>query len=170
MILQADKSVVITQVFPDEFHLHTLDQFLSATARLNPNVNVKAIVIGLMDRLSQYASRESEPQAPEDRQKAEEKATIKLLERMKVTKAKTTDGAVEEVEGDKSKDEPTNADGTTEEEPQPVTANGEKKSGIPDDVKLFEIFHEQVINLANSQRLPIQDVTALLVSLANLAL
>ncbi|KAG9618508.1 vacuolar protein sorting-associated protein 35, partial [Aureobasidium melanogenum] len=38
---------VITQVFPDEFHLHTLDQFLSATARLNPHVNVKAIVIGL---------------------------------------------------------------------------------------------------------------------------
>ncbi|CAZ79879.1 unnamed protein product [Tuber melanosporum] len=93
---------VITQVFPDEFHLHTLDQFLSATARLNPNVNVKAIVIGIMDRLSAYAAREAE--------------------------------------------------------------------GIPEDVKLYEIFFKQVLNLVNAQNLPIQDIIALLVSLANLAL
>ena len=48
---------VVTQVFPDEFHLRTLDQFLSACARLHPMVNIKGIVIGMMDRLSAYAAR-----------------------------------------------------------------------------------------------------------------
>lgn len=66
--------------------------------------------------------------------------------------------------------------------------------GIPEDVKLYEIFYEQVLNLVNvrahtrsfgsnkeegkadfhvsvkAQNLPVQDVTALLVSLGNLAL
>jgi len=66
--------------------------------------------------------------------------------------------------------------------------------GIPDDVKLYEIFYEQVLNLVNvrahtrafghsssepqadfrvsskAQNLPIQDIIALLVSLTNLAL
>ncbi|GJC80362.1 vacuolar protein sorting-associated protein 35 [Colletotrichum liriopes] len=58
---------VITQVFPDDFHLHTLDQFLGAVSRLNPHVNVKAIVIGLMDRLSDYAERESKDETEGDR-------------------------------------------------------------------------------------------------------
>jgi vacuolar protein sorting-associated protein 35 len=46
----------------------------------------------------------------------------------------------------------------------------EKKRGIPNNVKLFEIFHEQVQTLVKMQRLPIQDTIGLLVSLANLAL
>jgi vacuolar protein sorting-associated protein 35 len=46
----------------------------------------------------------------------------------------------------------------------------EKKRGIPSNVKLFEIFHEQVQTLVKMQRLPIQDTIGLLVSLANLAL
>lgn len=40
---------VIIQVFPDEFHLRTLDPFLSATAQLQTQVNVKQIVISLID-------------------------------------------------------------------------------------------------------------------------
>lgn len=45
----------------------------------------------------------------------------------------------------------------------------EKKSrGIPETIKLYEIFFEQVMNLVNAQHLPIQDTTALLVSLAYL--
>lgn len=58
---------VITQVFPDEFHLHTLDQFLGAVSRLNPHVNVKSIVIGLMDRLSEYAERDGPDDKSDDR-------------------------------------------------------------------------------------------------------
>lgn len=166
-------------MFPDEFHLHTLDQFLSATARLNPNVNVKAIVIGLMDRLSQYASREAEPRTAEDRAKAEEEATVKLMERLKITK-EVKDKEVAEGEGEEqgtkeaaaedTKDSSETSNEVPSSDAETPRTNGEKKNGIPDDVKLFEIFHEQVINLANTQRLPIQDVTALLVSLANLAL
>ena len=77
---------VITQVFPDEFHLHTLDQFLAAVSRLHPHVNVKAIVIGLMDRLSSYAERESQETPDEDRGAMEQKALAELLEKVKLGK------------------------------------------------------------------------------------
>ncbi|KAL6910231.1 vacuolar protein sorting-associated protein 35 [Trichoderma evansii] len=77
---------VITQVFPDEFHLHTLDQFLGAVSRLNPHVNVKAIVIGLMDRLSEYAEREGASEKGPDQEKAEADALANLLERVQLQK------------------------------------------------------------------------------------
>ncbi|KAI9832883.1 MAG: hypothetical protein M1819_003913 [Sarea resinae] len=178
---------VITQVFPDEFHLHTLDQFLSATARLNPHVNVKAIVIGLMDRLSAYAARESESASREEKISLEEEATAKLLEKLKISKESkmpaskadepvgdSTEGskingeaaATEEVSEENSDEAPTNA-----EVPPTNGDSGPKKSyGIPENVKLYEIFYEQVLNLISAQRLQIQDITALLVSLVNLAL
>ncbi|XP_065913927.1 vacuolar protein sorting-associated protein 35-like [Dysidea avara] len=47
----------IIQVFPDEFHLGTLDIFLKSCAELQPEVNVKNIVISLIDRLANYAHR-----------------------------------------------------------------------------------------------------------------
>ena len=47
----------IIQVFPDEYHLDTMKFFLQAVADLHAQVNVKAIVIALVDRLSGYASR-----------------------------------------------------------------------------------------------------------------
>jgi vacuolar protein sorting-associated protein 35 len=175
---------VITQVFPDEFHLHTLDQFLSATARLNPHVNVKAIVIGLMDRLSAYAARESESDAPEDREKAETEATTRLLEKMKIASESASDAANDTNDeathqnGDSKPEDgapvDVSPDNTTEDaaKTDSVETNGDakKQRGIPDNVRLFEVFHEQVIHLASMQRLPIQDITALLVSLINLAL
>ena len=185
--------IVITQVFPDEFHLNTLDQLLSAISQLNPHVNIKAIVIGLMDRLSSYAARESELEPSEDREKNEQEATIRLLERLKIAKekkpeTKVVDGASEAVNGehangDKSADLPENdARKEPNEETKPSTeptnqaaeaaeeAPSKKKRGIPDNVKLYEIFYDQVTNLVNAQRLHIQDTIALLVSLTNLAL
>lgn len=45
---------VIIQVFPDEFHLRSLDPFLSATAQLQRNANVKQIVVSLVDRFARY--------------------------------------------------------------------------------------------------------------------
>ncbi|KAJ3158528.1 Vacuolar protein sorting-associated protein 35 [Geranomyces michiganensis] len=48
---------VIIQVFHDDFHLRSLDSFLSATAQLQRNVNVKQIVISLIDRFASYAAR-----------------------------------------------------------------------------------------------------------------
>lgn len=174
---------VVTQVFPDEFHLHTLDQFLSATARLNPHVNVKGIVIGLMDRLSAYAAREAETEAPGNKQANEQEAVTALLEKLKVTKseAEAADAKAQETseptngENGGDADAPASSEAPAEPTPKDETApstNGETKKsrGIPDNIKLFEIFHEQVIHLVSMQRLPIQDITALLVSLANLAL
>lgn len=178
---------VITQVFPDEFHLNTLDQLLSAIARLNPHVNVKAIVIGLMDRLSAYAARQSESEPPETRRKTEEEATAMLLEKLRISKesksptvkadqanSEQTNGTP--VDGDESVASPSQESNVKASDDEPATSDGDEKlrptksRGIPENVKLYEIFYEQVINLVNAQRLPIQDTTALLVSLANLAL
>ncbi|KAL8301509.1 hypothetical protein RB593_000357 [Gaeumannomyces tritici] len=212
---------VITQVFPDEYHLHTLDQFLAAVSRLNPHVNVKAIVIGLMDRLSDYAERESQNEPDDDRGKMEEDALAELLEKTKLAKeqaeaapqpqpeadtkpsepeaeetAKTeggeapaTDttatgetGAVEAAKGAEGAEatesiadsETTAVNGQEAEVEARQEENGadsvKKHRGIPENVKLYEIFFGQVKNLVQAQHLPIQDTIALLVSLANLAL
>ena len=48
---------VIIQAFPDEFHLQCLDMYLSAIAGLHPSVNVKTLVISLIDRFAGYAAR-----------------------------------------------------------------------------------------------------------------
>lgn len=181
--------LVVTQVFPDEFHLHTLDQFLSAVARLNPHVNVKGIVVGLMDRLSAYAQRESESESPEQRKKTEEEAIEKLMEQLRIQKEqKPTEPQSPPAQENGDASESGTADesasitsGTTAAEPSASEAsesndtseeNGEieKSRGIPKNVKLFEIFHEQVASLVKLQRLSIQDTVGLLVSLANLAL
>ena len=181
---------VITQVFPDEFHLNTLDQLLSAITRLNPHVNIKAIVIGLMDRLSTYAARESESEPQEDRQKSEELATVRLLENLKLSKEKEPKTSVankdQQLNGEQANGDPpaSVAQPTTDATPpDQVTAEGKstaeqvngqehssRKRGIPENAKLYEIFYGQVVHLVNAQRLHIQDTIALLVSLSNLAL
>ncbi|KPI44650.1 Vacuolar protein sorting-associated protein 35 [Cyphellophora attinorum] len=173
---------VITKVFPDDYHLHTLHQMLSAIARLNPHVDMKKIVIGLMDRLSSYAQREvPESSSPEDKQAAEEEAISRLLEKTTLKEAKKAEARPEpeppSTNGSESTDIDTSA--TTEtpsksEESNPTpeqvesTQNGDSK-GIA-DVKLYEIFYEQVVNLVKTRGLSIQDTMALLTSLVNLAL
>jgi vacuolar protein sorting-associated protein 35 len=174
---------VITQVFPDEFHLHTLDQLLAATARLHQNVNTKIIVIGLMDRLSAFASREAETKSPEERKEEEEKSIAALLEKLKLSREAAEKAAAEASEeaqipnGEDGKpadegDTDTTSKTVPDESAPPSEENGdvEKTKGIPGNVKLFEVFYEQVVHLVSMQRLPIQDITALLVSLVNLAL
>jgi vacuolar protein sorting-associated protein 35 len=42
----------IIQVFPDEYHLATLEQFLQACTALKEKVNVRTILESLMDRLA----------------------------------------------------------------------------------------------------------------------
>ncbi|KAH7310436.1 vacuolar protein sorting-associated protein 35 [Stachybotrys elegans] len=190
---------VITQVFPDEFHLHTLDQFLGAVSRLNPHVNVKAIVIGLMDRLSEYAEREGSEDKTEDKEKVESEALAALLEKVKLEKEAPppTPKGSDEAVADEAPADATSADDT------PSDANGEQSAGeaarTGDDastlggtdapsvaetdatavngqdtstanVQLYEVFFAQVKNLVEAQHLPIHDTIALLVSLSNLAL
>ncbi|CAJ2513019.1 Uu.00g011380.m01.CDS01 [Anthostomella pinea] len=184
---------IITQVFPDEFHLHTLDQFLAAVSRLNPHVNVKGIVIGLMDRLSAYAERESQEDDSEDRGKLEEEALVNLLEKIRLgqeaqeskpeptepesdTNGEPTNGeSADSAESKASESEPAPSVADTEAtavdgEQEPATPTPKKQRGIPPHVKLYEIFFDQVNNLVSAQHLPIQDTIALLVSLTNLAL
>eukprot|EP00053_Salpingoeca_punica_P015548 m.143665 g.143665 ORF g.143665 m.143665 type:complete len:783 (+) comp16744_c0_seq1:183-2531(+) len=56
----------VIQVFPDEFHLQTLDPFLLACGKLHAEVNVKNIIISLLDRLASYSSR-SDCEIPKDK-------------------------------------------------------------------------------------------------------
>ncbi|PGH10446.1 hypothetical protein GX51_00205 [Blastomyces parvus] len=173
---------VMTKVFPDEYHLHTLDLLLSAIARLNPHVDMKKIVIGLMDRLSSYAARDSDNNdIPESKKQAEEEATVRLLEKLRLAKEneEVKPQPETEVSGEdkdtttKEPNKESDAAENGEQEPPPV-ANGEdeggSKSKLPVDIKLYEIFFDQVVSLVRTRNLPIQDTIALLVSLVNLAL
>ncbi|XP_064640905.1 vacuolar protein sorting-associated protein 35-like [Lineus longissimus] len=56
----------IIQVFPDEFHLQTLNNFLRACAELHQHVNVKNIIIALIDRLAQFSQKEEGTGIPHD--------------------------------------------------------------------------------------------------------
>ncbi|GAA5880935.1 hypothetical protein JCM1840_002101 [Sporobolomyces johnsonii] len=192
---------VVIQVFTDDFHLRTLSPFLSATAQLHPKVNIKSIVIALIDRLAAYAAREAENESPEERQRQEEEAAKRLLgavraqrerNRAKLKALEAGEGAAvgaaaredEETEGwgaavnvlPPGHEEPSEDDGKIEgQTPRRINGVGEgtgrKFRGIPEDVKLFEVFWAQVVNLIKARPdLSIQDITALLVSLANLSL
>lgn len=166
---------VITKVFPDEYHLHTLDPMLSAISRLNPQVDMKKIVIGLMDRLSSYAVREGESaENPAARKQAEEEAVAKLLEKVRLTdqsKEKIPDTAAGTVQENGTKvEESVEVMKPSEEAPATNGESGGAKPGIPANIKLYEIFYDQVVNLIKTRGLPIQDIMALLVSLVNLAL
>lgn len=50
----------VIQVFPDTFHLQTLETFLSTCGQLQEGVDVKVIIINLMDRLSNFAKNSPE--------------------------------------------------------------------------------------------------------------
>lgn len=179
---------LLRQVFTDDFHLHTLGPFLSATAQLHPRVNIKQIVIALIDRLAAYAAREAENESPEDKRRGEEAAAKRLAERVRGArkgkasaelpqspKAAPTNGTGGDVWADEAgAGKPAASDGATGEataaadsagpstpaatatngsdEAQkpaaPVDSNGVKKfRGIPEDVKLFEVFWHQVVEL-----------------------
>jgi vacuolar protein sorting-associated protein 35 len=45
------------QVFPGEFHLQTLHAFLKSCVELQIGVNVKNIIISLIDRLATFSQR-----------------------------------------------------------------------------------------------------------------
>ncbi|CAN6457219.1 unnamed protein product [Victoria cruziana] len=46
----------IIQVFPDEYHLQTLETLLGACPQLQPTVDIKTVLSQLMERLSNYAA------------------------------------------------------------------------------------------------------------------
>jgi len=162
---------VVIQVFTDEFHLHSLGPFLSATAQLHPRVNIKQIVISLIDRLAAYAAREAESEDPEETKRQEEAAAKRLAEKVKERKATNLkvngnhehDVEATGIEADEwaSSADTTQSDTAVNEEaekPSPSTSDkgkekelvpstGHKFRGIPDDVQLFEVFWKQVVEL-----------------------
>lgn len=126
---------VVIQVFPDDFHLRTLGPFLSACAALHPKVNIKQIVIALIDRLAAYAAREAENDSPEEIRRQEEEASRRLADKtrqMRMTGQSSGPGAVwDEVTAqgdpkDKKADiaEPASPTGTTSMPPPPVEPSG----------------------------------------------
>lgn len=182
------------KVFTDEFHLHTLGPFLSATAQLHPKVNIKSIVIALIDRLAAYAAREAENEDPEETKRQEEAAAKRLADKVRIQKAKlrqnhiangtngsytpsteldsnewgsvpqspateksiVEDSTAEEstLAGDDETEEGTVVEGEkvskgkgkeTEKDAEKVAVK--KFRGIPEDVKLFEVFWQQVVEL-----------------------
>lgn len=172
------RNLVITKVFPDEFHLHTLDLLLSAIARLNPYVDLKKIVIGLMDRLSAFAARETESAAdPDTRKQREEGAVEKLLEKLKISGA-SKDEAPVSAEASAAQENGVEQPSTETLEDTENKPEGEETAAstdganpnIPSGIALYSIFYNQVVNLIQNRGLPIQDTMALLVSLVNLAL
>jgi vacuolar protein sorting-associated protein 35 len=129
---------------------------------------MKKIVIGLMDRLSSFAQRESESASPEDKQKAEEEAVVQMLEKASLNKEKKPEPTpvAESPQTNGDEKEP-----PSEPPPAPTseTTNGDEAKAVG-DVKLYEIFYEQVVNIVKTRGLTIQDTMALLTSLVNLAL
>lgn len=164
---------VVIQVFTDEFHLHTLGPFLSATAQLHPKVNIKLIVIALIDRLAAYAAREAENEDPEETKRQEEAAAKRLAEKVQLARERANErannayhqpeagedawaSAVEESEKNINTafGEGEEVNGVSEEgkgkekEGAPV----KKFRGIPEDVQLFEVFWKQVVELIKVRR------------------
>ncbi|KAF9434971.1 Vacuolar protein sorting-associated protein 35 [Entomortierella beljakovae] len=171
---------VIIQVFPDDFHLRTLGPLLSATAQLHPKVNVKQIVIALVDRLAAHAAREADSNEDDDDESpapsSPKAASIKDNEEEKEQTEVNGEETAEKAEGEDKTEESEEKETPEEEEedkPAPVTKPPKvrKIRGIPEDVKLFEIFWGKIVELVQFRPdLSIQDITALLVSLINLSL
>ena len=164
----------MVKVFTDEFHLHTLGPFLSATALLHPKVNIKQIVIALIDRLASYAAREAETEDPEETKRQEEAAAKRLAERVRTQKARAKENGIRSpgtTTDDTWGGSPQAEQAPPESAPPVIDGPPKRFRGIPEDVKLFEVFWFQVVELIKARPdLLIQDITALLVSLTNLSL
>lgn len=173
---------VVSQVFPDEFHLYTLDLFLNATASLNPGASVKKIILALVNRLAEYSAREAENETTKSEDEIEETET--LADTLKETSIEDTpkdeegdkdDKTVEE-NGEKKEDdkeEDSEAKPDTAETPAPAkpTKPVPVRRGVPINIDLFEIFWSLVAKLLEARPdLPIEDITALYVGIGRLSL
>lgn len=122
---------VITQVFPDDFHLRTLQPFLSATAQLHPKVNVKQIIISLIDRLAAFAAREAEGEEPNDAKKQREENIRRIAEERKRKLQGLQPEEEEEEQEPEQKEEETVAEAAAEEEQQVPSKDEEAVDDTP---------------------------------------
>jgi len=122
-------------VFTDEFHLHSLGPFLSATAQLHPKVNIKQIVIALIDRLASYAAREAESEDPEETKHQEEAAARRLAEKVKMQKARSREnGNYRPPEPASPTASEANAWGSPPQPPPPTIATDLEKSLVAESL------------------------------------
>lgn len=191
---------VVSQVFPDEFHLYTLDLFLNATANLHPQASVKKVILALVNRLADYAAREAENESSEKKDGAADivtkLASTKLDDSDKTETKKEDDeekdGAKEKQESDDKKDDtPEDKEESTDKQEQAedekeIEKDEEDKDqksselskasvttrrGVPVDIDLFDIFWSFLSKLLTVRPdLPIEDITAILVGIARLTL
>ncbi|KAI9310748.1 vacuolar protein sorting-associated protein 35 [Dichotomocladium elegans] len=169
MIAQEYLMEVIIQVFPDEFHLRTLQPFLSATAQLHPRVNIKHIIIALIDRLAAFAARESEADTSLEKRRQKEDEARLLQVAKKRNQPLDTTGDHPSLDDEHGDGEPSSVDGGASE--GQTEEEGCIIKGIPQDVELFVVFWAQIVELVKARPdLSIQDLTALLVSLTKLSL
>lgn len=148
---------------------------------MHPKVNIKQIVIALIDRLAAYAAREAESEDPEETKRQEEAAARRLAEKVKIQKAKvrengstsavsptqdvhagwgspthqSSDTGVEKAVSDLS------LDGTDDVANEKAKKGKDKEGspvrkfrGVPEDVQLFEVFWKQVVELIKVKILP----------------
>lgn len=152
---------VVTQVFPDEFHLETLDLVLQAVEELNPQTSVKGILVKFINRLADYSTRRADEENS-DHEAANEG---------------TSDGATDSKQSD---DTETNEDSSSIKEDlssdanEDLHVNGSKVEiyrGIPTNINLFEIFWNNASKLIEKRPdLPFDDISALCVCIARLSL
>src|SRR5258706_6086252 len=144
------------QVFTDDFHLHSLGPFLSATAQLHPKVNIKQIVISLIDRLAAYAAREAENEDPEETKRQEEAAAKRLAERVRAQKQRAKESGTGMISPTSDSEHDWNTIPSVSTVADEKAANGDAEKtngapkrfrGIPENVKLFEEFWHQVVEL-----------------------
>ncbi|KAJ7223766.1 vacuolar protein sorting-associated protein 35-domain-containing protein, partial [Mycena rebaudengoi] len=156
---------VIAQEYLMEVVIQSLRVYL---AQLHPKVNIKQIVIALIDRLAAYAAREAESEDPEETKRQEEAAARRLAEKVKFQKARTRDngvngtvapseasawGAPSTVESEKAPPRPLQWTGRNRPRASGdgkacrVASTVRKFRGVPEDVQLFEVFWHQVVEL-----------------------
>lgn len=145
-------------------------------------MNIKTIVIALLDKLAAYAAREAENEAleaanvppPTPAKASETEANGKADGPSSPDPANNEKAAGNGQDPEKKEAEDAAGDqqGKSELSPtKPKAPEVKKYRGIPEDVKLFEVFWHQVVELIRARPdLTIQDVTALLVSLIGLSL
>jgi vacuolar protein sorting-associated protein 35 len=138
-------------------------------------VNIKQIVIALIDRLAAYAAREAESEDPEETKRQEEAAAKRLAEKVKEQKKSRQNGNYQQSPMSPTTSE-ANAWAATPTSPtvESSASSGPEKSfvsgspaspsielkgkekegspvrkfrGVPENVRLFEVFWQQVVEL-----------------------
>ena len=129
----------------------------------------------MIDRLAAYAAREAESEDPDETKRQEEAAARRLAEKVKIQKAKlrsNTSAAgnneVQNVDVDVWSSDPQSPTSAPAKDVEDLTqvpqgANGEslndekgirKFRGVPENVKLFEVFWQQIVELIKVRTCP----------------